>query len=218
MNYIIMRKRKYKFTKQSILDTFRDRHGNKYNYLYFPDKFTVKSLISIICPIHGEFHQSIEHHMNGQGCRKCAHIKINKNNCLGRTEWIRRFESVHGRGKYDYSRVPEDVQQNAKVEIFCHEHNISFYQTAIQHWKLRQGCPKCGIDKQWIKRKQNLITRREFEQRARAIHGPAFEYFGLPLEFNLNDNIIIYCNEHSHAFFCIAKDHLTGKGCGTGSG
>jgi hypothetical protein len=35
----------------------------------------------------------------------------------------------------------------------------------------------------------------------------------LPMEFNLMDTIILYCNEHDHAFFCVAQDHLNGKGC-----
>jgi hypothetical protein len=208
-----MRKREYKLSEQTILDSFRDKHGNKYQYPPFPDKFTVQSYISIDCPVHGEFRQSIINHMRGQGCRRCAHVKINEGNRVGRAEWIHRFESVHGRGRYDYSRVPETVQQNIKVEIYCFEHDVSFYQTPKLHWRFRQGCPKCGIGKGWETRKQNLITRREFKQRARAEHGLAFEYSELPLEFSLNDNIIIYCNEHSHVFFCVAQDHLNGKGC-----
>jgi hypothetical protein len=132
---------------------------------------------------------------------------------LGRAEWIRRFESVHGRGMYDYSRVSEDMKQSDKIEILCPEHNVAFYQTPIQHWQRRQGCPKCGIEKIHEKCKLNMITRREFESKARAIHGPLFEYTELPLEFSLNDNIIIYCNAHNHVFFIKARDHLEGKGC-----
>jgi hypothetical protein len=146
--------------------------------------------------------------MRGQGCPKCAHAKVNESNCLGRAEWIHRFESVHGRGKYDYSKVPEYVKQSTKIEIFCHEHNISFRQTPIQHWQLRQGCPKCGFGKGQEKRKQNMTARREFELRARAVHGQAFEYSELPLEFSLNASIIIYCNEHNHAFFCVAQERI----------
>ena len=208
-----MRKRGQKLSEQAILDAFRDRHGNKYQYPPFPDTFTVHSRISIICPVHGEFRQIITNHMKGQGCRRCARIKINESKRLGRAEWIRRFESVHGRGKYDYSKVPENIKQHSKVHIFCSEHNVSFYQTPIQHWKFRQGCPECGKSRQTETRRQHLITRREFEQKARAVHGLMFEYSELPVEFSLDDNIIIYCNEHSHVFFCVAKEHLDGKGC-----
>jgi hypothetical protein len=32
------------------------------------------------------------------------------------------------------------------------------------------------------------------------------------MEFSLNDSVIIFCNEHNHAFFYVAQDHLDGKG------
>ena len=135
------RKRGQKLSEQAILDAFRDRHGNKYQYPPFPDTFTVHSRISIICPVHGEFRQIITNHMKGQ------------------------------------------------------------------------GCPECGKTKQAETFKRHLITRREFEQKARAVHGLMFEYSELPVEFSLDDNIIIYCNEHNHVFFGVAREHLNGKGC-----
>jgi hypothetical protein len=207
-----MRKGGHKLSEQEIMDIFSAKHGNKYHY-HFPDKFTVNSSITIVCPVHGEFRQSIMHHMEGQGCRKCACKRIKDSQRLSRAEWIRRFESVHGRGKYDYSKVPENVRQYDKVAIYCFEHDTTFYQTPTQHWRRGQGCPKCGIEKHSRNMKQNLITRREFEQRARAVHGLLFEYSELPYEFSLNDNIIIYNNEHNRVFFCAAKEHLEGKGC-----
>jgi Zn finger protein HypA/HybF involved in hydrogenase expression len=150
-----MGKRGQKLSEEAILDAFRDSHGNRYRYPPFPEEFTVHSIVSVVCSIHGEFRQSILHHMRGQGCPRCAHAKINEGNRLNRFEWIRRFESMHGRGKYDYSKVPESLRQDTKVEIFCPEHNVYFYQTPIQHWRLQQGCPKCGTGKGWERRKQN---------------------------------------------------------------
>jgi hypothetical protein len=150
--------------------------------------------------------------MRGQDCRECARNSVSEGCRLGRPEWIRRFESVHGRGKYDYSKVPEDVRQNTKIEIYCPEHDISFRQFPVQHWRRKQGCPKCGRKKYLETRGQNLITRREFELRARAVHGTAFEYSELPYEFSLNDTVIIYHNDLNRAFFCTAQEHLDGKG------
>ncbi|MDR1147090.1 MAG: hypothetical protein LBK66_00505, partial [Spirochaetaceae bacterium] len=81
----------------------------------------------------------------------------------------------------------------------------------------KQGCPKCGTEKRLENSRQKLISRREFEQRARAVHGLLFEYSELPMEFSLNDSVIIFCNEHNHVFFCAARDHLDGKGCSRNS-
>jgi hypothetical protein len=209
-----MRKKGHKLSEQTLLDLFRDIHNNKYQYQPFPDKFSVRTRIGIVCRVHGEYRQSIGHHLGGQGCPKCAHAKRNTENQLGRSEWIRRFESVHGRGKYDYSRIPENMKQGDKLAIYCPEHDVTFYQTTNQHWQRQQGCPKCGILKKRETQKSDAISRREYELRARAVHGLRFEYSELPLEFSLNDTIIIYCSEHAHAFFCAARDHLNGKGCG----
>ena len=38
----------------------------------------------------------------------------------------------------------------------------------------------------------NLIGRREYQQKATAVHGLLYEYSELPQEFSLNDNIIIF--------------------------
>jgi hypothetical protein len=179
----------------------------------FPEKYNFHTIISILCPIHGIFNQRIMHHKSGQGCPKCHNEKQSKAMMLTREEWIRRFESVHSRGKYDYFKVPNEIKQNSVIEIYCPDHNISFFQTPDRHWRFKNGCPKCGHGRRGETVKKRLITRRSYEQQARAIHGLAFEYSELPLEFSLNDNIIIYCNEHNHVFFCIAQDHLSGKGC-----
>ena len=45
-------------------------HGNKYNYL--SKKVEVgRTYLLIVCPIHGEFWQRSDHHLQGQGCPKC---------------------------------------------------------------------------------------------------------------------------------------------------
>ena len=208
-----IRKRKPEYSESALVDAFRKKHGYAYQYLPFPEAFTTKTRVTIVCPIHGEFQQLIERHLRGQGCAKCFAVRNGVNRRLGRSAWIRRFESVHGRGKYDYAKVTEDIQQYEKIEIFCPDHNVTFYQSPHQHWRCRQGCPKCGRLKMSETIKKKLITRRKYERRARAVHGPLFEYSQLPDEFSLYDTIIIFCNEHNHIFFCVAKEHLEGKRC-----
>ena len=202
-----------KLSETVIINSFQEKHGGHYQYLQFPKIFNLSTIIDIICPIHGVFQQKIRKHKEGQGCPKCGHRRTTDHTLISRTEWLRRFESVHGKGKYDYSKVPKIVLQNVKVEIYCPEHNNTFFMKPDIHWRFKQGCFKCGHIKKGQSRKMNLITRRKYEQQAKAIHGLAFEYSELPLEFSLNDNIIIYCNEHNHIFFCKAKDHLNGTKC-----
>ena len=44
-------------------------------------------------------------------------------------EFIERVESVHGKNKYDFSKVPEKVLLSNKILIICNKHNILFEVT-----------------------------------------------------------------------------------------
>lgn len=61
------------FIKKAILV-----HGDKYNYskVEYKNNFT-KSCIT--CPKHGEFWQTPDKHLNGQGCPKCKESKLEQN-------------------------------------------------------------------------------------------------------------------------------------------
>lgn len=51
-------------------------HGNKYGYNNTEYR-TTHGLVSITCPIHGEFMQSPANHLRGQGCPKCGILYSN---------------------------------------------------------------------------------------------------------------------------------------------
>ena len=74
-------------------------HGDRYDYSnveYIKSDIKVK----IICPLHGEFEQSPNHHLRGSGCKKCANEKQSNNN----EDFINKSLLIH-EGKYDYSLV-----------------------------------------------------------------------------------------------------------------
>lgn len=49
-------------------------HGQKYNYALV-DKFdTAHDVVTIGCPIHGNFKQAIKNHLHGNGCTKCGNV------------------------------------------------------------------------------------------------------------------------------------------------
>ena len=211
-----MKEKKKKLSEEDYLELFFQKHGNKFQYLPFPEKINFNTPIKIICPKHGEFTLSIGIHKRGQGCPKCydpvSRIRKHCYKPLGRAVWLKRFESVHGYDKYGYDKVPEDITITSKVEIYCMKHNSYFTMSVNDHYHGR-GCPTCGNKKQGITRKQRLITRRDFERKARLVHGEKFEYSELPMEFSLYDTIMLFCNEHNHIFYCNAGEHLIGKGC-----
>lgn len=66
------------------------KHNNFYNYSKVIYKGEKQKII-IICPLHGDFHQSVESHLVGKGCNKCASLKrnIKNNNHFSRLGWVR---------------------------------------------------------------------------------------------------------------------------------
>jgi phage FluMu protein Com len=201
---------------EKILQRFHAKHGDKYTYpSNLADYKKVKNKIPIFCPIkdHGIFYQTIEHHLRGQGCPKCGVLSTSQAHILNRNTWIERFEKVHGKGKYDYSKLPQNPGADEEFPIYCATHNVVFHQTPNQHLYLKHGCPKCGSAKRWEKIKAGIITRMNFINRAQAKNGLGYEYINLPKEFSLNDTIGIFCSAHNKLFFCTGNDHLKGKGC-----
>lgn len=111
-------------------------HDNKYDY---SETIYVKSSekVTIICPIHGEFQQSPNKHLSGQGCKPCGRNRTR----IGNEEFVKRSRSIHGK-KYDYSKVNyKNIHE--PVIIICPIHG-EFEQTPHSHIILKHNCPKCG--------------------------------------------------------------------------
>ena len=63
----------FKGDTQSFIKRAKEIHGDKYDYSKV-DYQTAAKKVTIICPIHGEFHQTPNGHLGGQGCPLCAHL------------------------------------------------------------------------------------------------------------------------------------------------
>jgi predicted nucleic-acid-binding Zn-ribbon protein len=125
--------------KEKLEPEFRKKHGNKYGYRWETYK-KITEYMTMTCPIHGDFEQTPGSHLYGRGCPKCGAIQRGLNERLGRETIIQRFLAEQG-NKYDYSRIPEDVTYNTRVEIGCPKHGF-FTTTAAIHLK-GHGCPSC---------------------------------------------------------------------------
>ena len=128
-----------------------------------------------------------------------------------KAEWIRRFELLYGRGAYDYSKMPEKIKQKEKFDVYCPTHDLTFKVSPYFHYYYNCQCPKCRSEKN--KKNRVVIKRQNYIKMAKAVHGDAFDYSQLSMEFTLSDSIILYCKEHDHVFFCNAKEHIAGKKC-----
>jgi len=71
-------KEKKALTKEQFMRKARQVHNDFYNYdsvIYVNSQQS----IMITCPIHGNFWQKSNNHLNGQGCKRCAHSNKSKN-------------------------------------------------------------------------------------------------------------------------------------------
>lgn len=114
-------------TTEIIIDEFNLVHGNKYDYskvIYTG----IKSKIKIICPIHNEFEQVTETHLEGSGCPICKES-------WGERE-IRLFLDRHNI-LYNSQHKFDDCVHILKLpfDFYLPEHNICVEFQGEQHFK-----------------------------------------------------------------------------------
>lgn len=125
---------------EDYISKAKEVHGNKYDYSKVEYKNN-NDLITIICPIHGDFEQRAVKHLIGHGCPKCANEKRKEKLTLSKEDFIKRAKEIHG-DKYDYSKA-EYISMRDKVCIICPIHG-EFWQYPFDHIN-KHACPTCGL-------------------------------------------------------------------------
>lgn len=178
----------HEFIERSIV-----KHGEKYSY----DKveyITSKTKVIITCWKHGEFQQTPNHHMNGQGCPKCADVYI-----MDTEEFIEKSRWIFG-DKYDYKKV-NYLGLYKKVIISCKIHG-DFIQLPSNHLK-GFGCAECSGNKK--------MTKEEFVKKSIFKHGDKYIY-ELVEYSNSETKVKIVCKTHG-VFEQTPYQHLHSGGC-----
>ncbi len=186
----------------SLVAKFNEIHNYKYDYSKVTGTKS-KDRILISCPDHGDFEQTVAHHIVSRGCPKCSFDKQR----LKHEDFIEKSMLIHG-GKYDYSLVNLTEGFNEKVVIICPAHG-EFSQSAGPHM-LGNGCVKCGHEKARMSRYQEYTTEY-FVNRSTEIHGDRYSYESA-VYVNTETKIKITCKEHG-IFEQRPLCHIRGKGC-----
>ncbi|UNY40327.1 hypothetical protein KLEP7_gp11 [Pseudaeromonas phage vB_PpeM_ KLEP7] len=131
--------------KDTFLEKALELHGDKYDYTSV-DYVNSKVKVIIICKIHGEFLQTPNCHLMGQGCPSCALDR--KRDRISKTRFttesfVEKAEVVHG-NLYDYSKVIYRAYHE-KVTILCRKHG-GFNQAPAEHLS-GSGCKYCHHEK-----------------------------------------------------------------------
>lgn len=184
-----------KITVEDFIEKVKKIHGDKYDYS--KTVYTgVKNKVSIICPIHGQFEQRADGHLDGRGCNKCTSMDRMSN----LEEFIKSAVKIHG-DKYDYSKT-EYVGSNKKAIFICKRHGV-FEQRMSGHLEGR-GCKKCRQEKQ-------KGSTEEFLIKACEIHGDRYDYSNTKY-ISAEEKLNIICRTHG-LFKQLPSDHLAGKNC-----
>lgn len=197
-----------KLTKEEILSRFNKVHkGKGYDYsLFLSDDFKyerVGQTIEIICPKHGIFKQSIEHHMRGEGCDKCA-IELRRQKKIKPFDvFLGQARVVHG-NRYIYL---EDTYKSCSedMEMICTVCGAKFKQKPVKHL-IGHGCLNCYKNSP----PSNKMSIETFENMAAEVHGGRYKYIH---DFtSTKDSVTIICPIHGK-FKQEAQSHLQGHGC-----
>jgi len=184
-------------------EKFRRVHGLKYDYskvIYLKNNLK----IIITCPIHGDFEQVSNSHLNGNGCNKCAVKEVSDSQRKTKNQFIDDVIKVHG-DKYNYSKV-NYVNSQEPVTITCEKHG-DFSQNPTTHLQ-GSGCPSCGLVTRGLKHRN---TTEEFISKATAIHGNKYDYSKVVYTKAIKE-VIIGCRTHGN-FSQTPMSHMSSYGC-----
>lgn len=144
-------------SEEEFLQKANEKFNNKFKYIGYT-KFCNK--IKIICPEHGEFFDTPQHHLlTKTGCPKCGKISMAKTQSLGLEKFIEKSNEIHN-NKYDYSRFIYTTNKTKSI-IICPIHG-EFEQAPVKHM-YGQGCPKCKTERNHtseVIQKQNNTKRK----------------------------------------------------------
>lgn len=185
-----------KLSLSEFIERSNELHNNWYDYSKF-EYINSRTKSTIICPKHGEFEQSPNHHLSNRGCKECGKTK----KFIGTEEFIKRSNKVHG-NKYDYSSV-NYMGALDKVIIICPTHG-EFKQEASSHLR-GTGCHKCFLET--IRK-----SLEDFIEECNSIHSNKYDY-SLVEYVNNSNEIKIICPSHGE-FMQIPHVHKR-SGCPT---
>lgn len=175
-------------------------HGNKYDYSKFEYK-TIKTKGIIICPIHGEFNQLADSHLQGSGCPNCANnVKLTTEQFINLANKIHNCEFSYENAFY--------INNNTKIIINCSIHG-PFLQRPHDHLS-GSGCRKCFGEKLSVNMMSNL---NEFILKSKKIHENNYDYSLITEYKGSNSKIQILCLKCKNLFSQSPNTHLNGHGC-----
>ncbi len=187
---------KQRDTFEDFVNKARIVHGDLYDYSMVNYKNT-NTKVLIVDPEYGEFWQTPNSHIQGNGNPKRGVESTRKAQTKTLEQFLHEIKLIHG-GLYDYSKVEYTGALN-KIRIICPKHG-EFLQTPDSH-RRGSGCPKCvGKNK----------TTDEFVKQAREVHGDLYDYS--KTEYKDTHKKVLIIDPDFGEFWQTPGSHLQGAG------
>lgn len=131
------------YNKEQVIEMCKKVHGDKYDYSITEGAQNLLSKIKFICPIHGVITQTLNNHLQGKGCNKCAnnnrgaYLKFTNENFIEKAK--KRHDDLN---EYDFSELNVDYRdEKGKIEIICKKHGK--FKINPMYFIKGGGCPYC---------------------------------------------------------------------------
>jgi very-short-patch-repair endonuclease len=221
-----------RITKYNVIEKFREKHGDKYDYSQVEFKSSNNNVV-IICKSHGSFLLTPSLHIKGYKCKQC---NIQNIQLKAFDKFVKQSQQKYG-DLYDYSKVVW-INKTTEIKIKCNKHNIEFSQTPQSHLKY-SCCIECieHIKKPDIQSTKNItkkpstktvpknstkipaknkqpviqLSTEEFIKICSEIHQNKYDYSKTEY-IKKTSKVSIICRVHG-MFEQIPRSHLLGHGC-----
>jgi len=124
-------------TTEEFVAKARGIHGDYYDYSK-TEYVRANKKVVITCPVHGDFEQTPNGHLNGHGCFLCNQKGVP---AMTHETFLEKARSIHG-DTFSYHEAKYDRSWE-HVTIHCLTHG-PFQQMPEKHLA-GQGCPKCAM-------------------------------------------------------------------------
>jgi hypothetical protein len=192
---------------EAVVSRCLDIHQNEYAYAAtHPGYVNIKSPISVVCKVHGEFMMSAFAHTQGQKCPKCSPFAAKSYEAA-----VAGFKVAHG-DTYTYpDSCPGYRNNRSVVAIICKTHG-RFSLEASKHQQGR-GCQLCGLSRRSALRAH---SHSDITTLASVGHKGRFSYPKdpeAPQYRNTKDKLLVCCPLHGEFRQEAANHVFAGQGC-----
>lgn len=193
-----------KLTFNEFLERAKKKHTND-DYEY--DEATFNGLhhkMRIVCPLHGEFWQSANDHLRGQGCPICGKLRGGLKCRSNKTDFVKKYTDRYDE-RYDFSKF-NYVKSNIKGTVICGRHGE--FEATPNNLLSGEGCPMCKSENN--SRSQRL-SEQVINERLKNVHGNNITCDLSTYKSN-NREARFICSKHGD-FYSFPSNVFIGHGC-----